>query len=90
MHHLWSDDPFILFRSLLFVALAAYFVITTTATVVRVTAVLAGSDPRKRLLRAYLSYQLASIRLGPLADELLQIAFWVTILVVLWWLHPGP
>lgn len=84
MHEL---DPFATFRTTLFIALAVYTVVTTATTVWRVTVLLRGNDPRKRLLREYLSYQLVSFRLQPLAGELLQMAFWCTILLLLWWLH---
>lgn len=82
-----DPDPFYTFRTVLFVALAIYTVVTTAATGWRVLVLLSGSDPRKRLLRAYLSYQLVSFRLRPLAGELLQLAFWCTILGSIWWLH---
>ena len=80
-------DPFAVYRTTLFVALAVYTVLTTAGTAWRVTVLLRGNDPQRRLLRAYLSYQLVSFRLRPLAGELLQIAFWCTILLCLWWLH---
>jgi hypothetical protein len=80
-------DLFTLFRTLLFVALTTYTVLATVSGLRRVVGLLRGRDPRKRLLRAYLGYQLVSLRLRPLAGELLQIAFWVTMLVCLWWLH---
>jgi hypothetical protein len=80
-------DPFLIYRTTLFIALAAYYVVTTAGGVWRVVALLRGNDPRKRLLRTYLSYQLVSFRFRPLAGELLQIAFWCTILLVIYWLH---
>jgi len=84
MHEL---DPFGTFRTTLFVALAIYTVVTLAGTAWRVATLLRGTDPRKRLLRAYLGYQLVSFSLRPLAGELLQIGFWCTILLLLWWLH---
>lgn len=84
------DDPFTLYRSVLFVALAAYYAITMGVAAWHVAVLLQGSDPRKRLLRAYLSYQAVSFRVRPLRSELLQILFWCTILALLWWLHPTP
>jgi hypothetical protein len=80
-------DPFLIYRTSLFIALAAYYVVTTAGGVWRVVALLRGSDPHRRLLRTYLSYQLVSFRVRPLAGELLQIAFWCTILLVIYWLH---
>ena len=80
-------DAFYLFRNLLFVALTVYTVITMAHTAWQVGRLLHGDDPRRRLLRVYLSYQLLSFRVQPLWGELLQIAFWCTILAWLWWLH---
>ena len=80
-------DPFRVFRTALFMGVAAYTLVTTAGTIWRVVAVLSGSDPRKRLLREYLSYQVLSIRLRPLAGELLELAFWLAILLGIWWLH---
>ena len=80
-------DPFRIFRTTLFIALAIYTVLTTAGTIWQVTVVLRGSDPDKRLLRTYLAYQLLSFRLRPLANELAQIVFWIAALVGLWWLH---
>lgn len=80
-------DPFAIFRTTLFVALAVYTVLTTAGTIWGVAVVLRGNDPRKRLLRAYLSYQLVSVRIRPLAGELLELAFWLAVLLGVWWLH---
>ncbi len=80
-------DPFILFRTLLFVALTTYTVLLTAASIRNTVLALRGADRQKRLLRAYLGYQLWSIRLRRFAAELLTIAFWSTMLAVLWWLH---
>ena len=80
-------DPFAIFRTTLFIALVVYTLVTTVGSILRVAVVLSGSDPEKRLLRAYLSYQLVSVRIRPLAGELLEIAFWVAVLLGLWWLY---
>lgn len=80
-------DPFAIFRTTLFIALAVYTIVTAAGTILRVAVVLGGSDPKKRLLRAYLSYQLVRVRIRPLAAELLEIALWVAVLLGLWWLH---
>ncbi len=84
MHDL---DAFLLFRTLLFIGVTVYTVIATLESLVRTLALLAGRDPKRRLLRAYVGYNLISFRLQPLTGELLQIALWTTILLVLWWLH---
>jgi hypothetical protein len=84
---MWPDEPFYWFRTALFVGLAAYYVLTLAGTVWHVAVLLYGSDPHRRLLRLYLSYQLLSFRLRPLASELLQIVLWSAILVLIWWLH---
>ena len=80
-------DPFTVFRSTLFLFLAIYAVLTVWSAAWRVRRVLAGTDPGKRLLRTYLAYQVVTVRLRPLAEELLQIGFWSALLVVMWWLH---
>ncbi len=80
-------DSFILFRSLLWFVLTTYTVLLTVTGLRRLLAALHGRDPQKRMLRDYLGYALVSVRLRPLAGELCQIAFWVTMLAVLWWLH---
>jgi len=80
-------DPFRVFRTALFIGVAAYTLVTTAGTIWRMIVVLSGRDPRKRLLRAYLSYQLVTVRLRPLAGELLGLAFWLAALLGIWWLH---
>lgn len=82
-----ATDPFLVFRTTLFVGVAVYTVLTTTGTIWRLVAVLRGDDPRKRLLRTYLGYQLATVRLRPLSGELVQLGIWVFVLAVLWYLH---
>jgi hypothetical protein len=81
------SDPFVMFRTALFIALAAYYVISTVTMITRGVVLLAGTDPRKRLLRTYLSYLLVTIRLRPLAGELLQIAVWTAVLLLLYGMH---
>ncbi len=80
-------DAFLLFRTVLFIGVTVYTVIATLESLVRTLALLAGRDPKRRLLRAYVGYNLISFRLQPLTGELLQIGLWTTILLVLWWLH---
>ena len=80
-------DPFILFRTTLFVFLGIYTLLTMAGTMWQVLRVLRGSDPQKRLLRLYLSYQLVSIRIRPLSGELLQLGAWAALLLAVWWLH---
>jgi len=80
-------DPFAVFRTTLFIALTTYLVLTTSATMWRVASLLRGSDPQRRFLRLYLSYQLVTVRFKPLADELFQIGCWLAALTGLWWLH---
>ncbi len=85
---MWKDDPFVLYRSVLFAALAVYTGLTTGIGAWRVAMLLRGDDPQKRLLRLYLSYQLVSVRVRPLMGELWQIALWCLVLLLIWWLHP--
>lgn len=80
-------DPFGIFRTTLFVALVVYTLVTMGATAWYTIALLAGRDPRKRLLRVYVSYQLLSFRARPLAGELVQLVLWTGVLVAIWWLH---
>ncbi len=80
-------DAFQLFRTMLFIGVTVYTVVVTLESALRAVALLAGRDPTRRLLRAYIGYNLLSFRIAPLAGELLQIAFWTTILLTLWWLH---
>lgn len=82
-----SSDPFDVFRTALFVAVTLYYVVVTAAGAWQVARLLMGNDPRKRLLRTYLSYQLVSVRIRPLAGELVQIGVWTLVLIGLWWLH---
>jgi hypothetical protein len=80
-------DPFNVFRTALFLGVGAYTVLTTLGTIWRVVGLLRGRDPRKRLLRSYLSYQLATVSLRPLAGELAEIACWLAALIGIWRLH---
>ncbi|MBU0637417.1 MAG: hypothetical protein KKB50_01025 [Planctomycetes bacterium] len=80
-------DLFVFFRTTLFMFLAIYTLLAGAGTIWRVTRALRGDDPRNRLLRLYLSYQLASVRLRPLSGELLMIAVWALALCSIWWLH---
>lgn len=81
------NEPFIVYRQVLFIALAVYYGVTTVVTGWQVAALLRGHEPQKRLLRVYLSYQLLTLRLRPSWRELVQIGGWTVILLVLWWLH---
>lgn len=86
----WScilDDPFLLFRTGLFFALTVYYVLIMTSGALRVARLLAGHDPRTRLLRTYVMYQVVSVRLTPVRGELLQCGLWTAVLLALWWLH---
>ena len=80
-------DLFILFRTMLFVFLGVYSLLLLASTIWRLVALFAGSDPSKQMLRLYVSHQLLTIRFKPVWGELLQIAFWLAILVGLWRLH---
>jgi hypothetical protein len=80
-------DPFLVFRTALFIGLGVYTVLTLSATVLQLVRLFRGTDPSKRLLRAYVSYQLVTFRVRPLAGELTQIALWSLVLLFIWWLH---
>jgi hypothetical protein len=80
-------ELFTFFRTMLFVFLAAYSILLLSTSIWRLTALFSGSDPKKQMLRLYVSYQLLTIRLRPIRGELIQIAFWLMVLGSLWWLH---
>jgi hypothetical protein len=80
-------DPFIFFRELLVTFLTIYTLLVLTSTIWRLKRLFAGEQPDKQILRLYVSYQMLTIRLAPLRGELLQIGFWLVILLCVWWLH---
>ncbi len=80
-------DLFIFFRTTLVIFLAIYSALILSSTVWRLTTLFTGDDPKKQMLRLYVSHQLLTIRLKPVRGELLQIVFWFLILVCLWRLH---
>lgn len=82
-----SPDLFDVYRNALFIALTVYTVVIMAVTMWFGARILVGQDPRKRLLRIYLSYQLLTIRIRPLAGELVAMAVWTLSLLGLWWLH---
>lgn len=82
-----SADPFLFYRSILFVVLTVYTIAVTVGTAVVVARLLRGDDPRHKLLRTYLSYTLVTVRLRPALGEIVQIGIWSMVLVWLWWLH---
>jgi hypothetical protein len=80
-------DLFTFFRSALFLFLGVYSLLLLLSTIGRLHALLSGSDARKQMLRVYLSYQVLTIHVKPFAGELAQIAGWLIVLGMLWWLH---
>lgn len=80
-------DPFAFYRTLLFVFLGVYTMLTLVSGTVRLWGLLRGETKAKRLLRLYLSYQLISIRLRVFWRELLQIGVLVGMLVAIAALH---
>jgi hypothetical protein len=66
---------------------AIYTVLSTGTTVVQLIAFARSRDPRLQLARRYLGYQLASLRIEPLAGELFQIGVLILMLIGLWWTH---
>ena len=80
-------ELFTFFRTTLFFFLAVYSILLLSTSIWRLTALFSGGDPRKQVLRLYVSYQLLTIRLRPIRGELIQIAFWLMVLGSLWWLH---
>lgn len=80
-------DPFAIFRRALFIGVAIYTLVTMTGTVLRTIWLLMGVDPHKKLIRAYLSYMLVTLRLKPVLGELVEIGFWSVFLLTLYWAH---
>lgn len=80
-------DPFNAFRTAIFVGVGAYTLASLTGTAVHVAAFLRRDDAATRFVRRYLSYQLVTIRLRPLAGELIQIALLAAGLAAIWWAH---
>lgn len=80
-------DPFLIYQWALMLLVTIYYTVVTVVAVWQIAVVLRGSDPRRRMLRLYLSYQLVTIRVRPLASELTQIAVWSAALAALWWAH---
>ncbi len=81
-------DLFAFYRMTLFVFLGTYTVLLTVTSIRRLLAALAGDLEHKQFMRTYLAYLLLTARLEPLRGELAQIAFWLTLLLILWRLHP--
>lgn len=80
-------DLFIFFRMMLFVFLTIYTVLMLLGWVRRLIELFSGDDPRKEMLRLYVSYQLLAIRIAPVRGELIQIVFWLAVLALIWRLH---
>jgi hypothetical protein len=80
-------DPFLMFRTLVFVFLSVYFLLSLWYGASRLLDLLRGDDPSKRMLRTYLGYQIVSIRLRRLSGELFQIALLLATLAVIAWAH---
>lgn len=84
MHDL---DLFYLFRALLMVFAGVYTILTTLSGLRNLRLMMSGSDPRKRLVQGYVSYQLLSAPLSVAVGELLQIAGLLAALLLVWRLH---
>ncbi len=80
-----DDEPFLVFTQTLFIALTLYLIVSTFVTVRYLWGIFSGDDPARRLLRAYLSYQLLTFRVRPLLGELGQIAWWSLVLLGIYW-----
>ena len=80
-------DLFTFFRMTLFVFLGIYTTLMLLSTIRRAIVLFSGDDPRKELLRLYVSYHFLTIGVAPLRNELIQIAFWLAVLLLVWRLH---
>jgi hypothetical protein len=78
-------DLFVIFTNAIFVAVTVYYALWTVTMIRWTQQILSGGDPGRRLLRLYLSYHLITIDLRPLRNELLQLAAWMCVLVMLFW-----
>jgi hypothetical protein len=80
-------DFYYFFSFLLMLFVWTYTILCWIDSVRTTRQFLRGQDEGHRLMRLYLSHLLVTIRLKPLAEELLQIGLWVVILGVLVWLR---
>lgn len=80
-------DFFLFFRMTLFVFLTIYTALMLLSGIRRLIALLGGEEPQKDLLRLYVSYHLLTIQLAPIRGELIQIACWLAVLLLVWRLH---
>lgn len=80
-------DLFEFFSAIVFVFVTIYYTLVFTFAGINIARILRGEDSHKRLLRTYISYQLATVRVVPLLSELLQILLWCLILVGIWYLY---
>ena len=82
---MWFDIYF--FFSVLFTLFIwTYTILCWIDSARTVQKLLSGTDHGHRLMRLYLSHLLVTVRVRPLAGELLQIGLWVVILGALYWL----
>lgn len=82
-----DTDFFGVYCLTLYAGIIVYTVVAMGLTAVETAALLRGDEPQRRLLRSYLLYLLVSVRLRPLAGELIQVALLAAALGALWWLH---
>ncbi len=80
-------DLFIFFRTMLVTFLTIYALLVLSSTLWRLKRLFAGERPDRQMLRLYVSYQMLTIRLGPVRGELLQFGFWLLIVLYVSWLH---
>ena len=80
-------DLFTFFRTVVFIFAGAYALAMTAAGAWQIWTLLHGREPHQRLLHRYVSYQVATVRIGPLAGELVQIGLWSAVLGFIWWMH---
>ena len=80
-------DLFIFFRTALVIFATVYSVLMFSSGIWRLVDVFGGGDPKKQMLRLYMSYQLLTIRLSPVRGELIQITLWLILLVCIWRAH---
>jgi len=80
-------DLFEQWRLLLTVVCTVYAVVVTARSLRSWLLYLSGRDRRTSLLRSYVVVQLLRLRLRRFAGELLQIGFWLAMLLLLLYGH---
>lgn len=82
---MFDFDPLVWFTRAIFLAVTVYYVLWLVVAWRETARLLAGTDPRRRLLRLYVSYCLVTINFQPLRSELVQVGLWTLALILVLW-----